>query len=554
MPRYASKVLQHASARTLPLAQIDARLKQAEERRNRPVLVAPEPYTKSYGDFILEVYPRFQFTRHLNRCIDIAQTAVDTEDWRGLLMMPPRHWKSTIFSRFLPAYFLRRFPSSTWAQGAHTKNLAEDFGKAARDYFVASGGALDPSSGSVSRWKVAGTIGGYWGVGVGGGTGLPAHFINIDDPIRDREEAESAAYRRKLYNWISSVMNTRVERGCRKLYTHTRWATADLIGWTIKKVEELERDGNGEAAEPWHVIELPLIAEPIQIALPSVLTREPDTRKPGECLDPDSIYNERWARNMKLNTPDRDWAALYQQRPQPDGGTIFSAQMFRYWVPRGRQGEPGDAVLPERFIRLFASVDCAFKDSPGTDMVAIQLWGQTNEGLWLLDMKNQRMGFSLTLDTIKLLQPAWKFGELAIEDKANGSAVIDSLVQSAAGFIVHAITPDGGKVARANACTPQFTQGRVFFPRFHPLRDTLTAQLLEFPGGSYDDLVDATSQAINFVQGTGPMTVSTVHYGHGSGSMMSADAEILPGMTAEQIKALQELRDHAARFEPGAWQ
>ena len=187
-------------------------------------------------------------------------------------------------------------------------------------------------------------------------------------------------------------------------------------------------------------------------------------------------------------------------------------------------------------------------------MVAMQLWGQTNEGLWLLDMKNDRMSFSTTLDTIKLLQPVWKFGELAIEDKANGPAIVDMLIQSAAGFIVHAITPDGGKTARANACTPQFTQGRVFLPRHHHLTPTLAAQLLEFPGGTYDDLVDATSQAINFVQGTGPMTVSTVHYGHGSGSMIGGDAEILPGMTAEQIKALQELHEHAARFDPGQWQ
>jgi predicted phage terminase large subunit-like protein len=541
MRNLSARILQHASARTLPLAAIDAKIREVEERAKRPVVKPSEPYTKSLGDYIVEVYPKFEFTRHLLRCIDIAQTAVDTEGWRGLLMMPPRHWKTTIFSRFTPGYFLRRFPDLTWAQGAHTKNLAEDFGKAARDYFVSSGGALDPSSGSVSRWKVAGTIGGYWGVGVGGGTGLPAHFINIDDPIRDREEAESAAYRRKLYNWISSVMNTRVERGCRKLYTHTRWATADLIGWTIKKVEELEREGNGDAAEPWHVIELPLIAEPIQIALPSVLTREPDTRKPGECLDPDSIYNEKWARNMKLNTPDRDWAALYQQRPRPDGGTIFSAPMLRFWVPEGVAGEPGDVVVPQRFIRKFNSVDCAFKDNAGSDMVAMTLWGQTNAGLWLLDMKNQRMGFSLTLETIKALYPVWQFGELVIEDKANGPAVVDSLIQSAAGFIVHAVTPDGGKTSRANASTPQFTQGRVFIPRFHPETATLTSQLLEFPGGTYDDLVDATTQAVNFAMGTGPMTVSTVHYGHGSGTMLG-DLEVMPGMTADQIRALDELR------------
>jgi predicted phage terminase large subunit-like protein len=553
MTRSSSRILRYASAQTLPLAQIDARIHEAEERAKRPVAKAPEPYTKSFGDFIAEVYPQFPFTGHTTRLVELGQRVFNAELTRALLMLPPRHYKSTVFSRFGPAYFLRRYPERTWGQGAHTQTLAQEFGQDARDYFVASGGILDPSSAGKGRWSVANALGGYWGAGVGLGTGLPAHFINVDDPIKNRDEAESAAYRRRLYNWWSSVLNTREEPGCIKLITHTRWATADLIGWLIKQVEELERSGDADAAEPWHVIEMPMLAEPIQTAVPATLTREPDEREPGEALDPER-YDEEWARKKRLNTPDRDWAALYQQRPQPDGGTIFSAHMFRFWAPQGRPGEPDDAVLPDRFIRLFASVDCAFKDNPGADMVAMQLWGQTNEGLWLLDMKNDRMSFSTTLDTIKLLQPVWKFGELAIEDKANGPAIVDMLIQSAAGFIVHAITPDGGKTARANACTPQFTQGRVFFPRHHHLRDTLTAQLLEFPGGTYDDLVDATSQAINFVQGTGPMTVSTVHYGHGSGSMIGGDAEILPGMTAEQIKALQELHEHAARFDPGQWQ
>jgi predicted phage terminase large subunit-like protein len=552
MSRHTSQILRHAGGRTLPLAMIDAKIREAEERAKRPVVKPPEPYAKSFGDFILDVHPKFQFTRHTTRLVEIGQRVFDAELTRTLLMLPPRHYKSTIFSRFGPAYFLRRYPERTWGQGAHTQTLAQEFGQDARDYFVASGGILDPSSAGKGRWSVANALGGYWGAGVGLGTGLPAHFLNVDDPIKNRDEAESAAYRRRLYNWWSSVLNTREEPGCIKLITHTRWATADLIGWLIKQVEELERSGDADAAEPWHVIEMPLIAEAIQTPVPATLTREPDDRQPGEALDPER-YDKEWARKKELNTPERDWAALYQQRPAPDGGTIFSTKMLRFWVPEGVPGEPGDVVVPRHFIRKFNSVDCAFKDNPGNDMVAMQLWGQTNAGLWLLDMKNQRMSFSVTLETIKLLHPAWQFGEAVVEDKANGSAVIDSLTQAAVGFTVHAVTPDGGKTARANASTPQFTQGRVFFPRFHPLTPTLTAQLLEFPGGTYDDLVDATTQAVNFTMGTGPMHVSTVHYGHGAGSMLSADLEILPGMTADHIRALEELRLQQAAQSGDGW-
>ena len=472
---------------------------------------AADTYTRSFGDHIAAVYPAFEFTRHTTRLVEIGQRVADGELPRLLLMLPPRHYKSTIFSRFLPSYFLRRYPDRTWGQGAHTQTLAEEFGQAARDYFVASGGALDPSSAGKGRWKVAGSLGGFWGAGVGKGTGLPADFLNVDDPIKNRQEAESAAYRRQLYDWWSTVLNTREEPGAGKLITHTRWADADLIGWLLQQVEDLERDGHADAAEHWHVINMPIIAEPVQVALPALCTREPDDRQPGEALDPDR-FDADWARRKQLNTPVRDWEALYQQRPSPSGGTIFSEAMFRLY----------DAA-PDRFVRRLASLDCTFKDSAGTDMVAMTLWGQDAAGLWLLDIVNQRLDFSGTMDLIAGKREPWQFGELLVEDKANGPAVISTLKRAAAGFIVHAVNPLGGKVARANAATPEFNQGRVWFPRWHPLLPVLTSQLIRFPGDTYDDLVDSVTQAVNFTAGTGPMRVSTVHYGHGSSGQRPPD-------------------------------
>jgi predicted phage terminase large subunit-like protein len=503
---------------TFPAADpITAALARAQLARTQSTAPLSAPYTRSFGDHIAAVYPKFPFTRHNTRLVEIGQRVGTGEIPRLLLMLPPRHFKSTIFSRFLPSWFLRLHPDRTWGQGAHSQPLAEEFGQAARDYFVASGGELDASSAGKGRWKVAGHLGGFWGAGVGKGTGLPAHFINVDDPIKNRQEAESAAYRRQLYDWWSTVLNTREEPGCLKLITHTRWADADLIGWLIQQVEELERDGNADAAEPWHVIQMPMIAEPVQIAVPASLTLEVDDRQPGDVLDPDR-FDAEWARKKRLNTPDRDWAALYQQRPRPDGGTVFSAEMFRYYGTTDRPGELGDGVLPERFARRLASIDCTFKDSAGTDMVAITLWGQDAAGLWLLDIVNQRLDFSATMDTIAALWPTWSFGELLVEDKANGPAVISALKRAAAGFSVHAVNPLGGKVARANAATPQFNQGRVWFPRRHALTATLTSQLVKFPGDTFDDLVDSVTQAVNFVQCTGPMRVTTAHYGRGDGT------------------------------------
>jgi predicted phage terminase large subunit-like protein len=500
----------------MPTLDVAARIAQLDLGQQATSSTPPTaPYTKSFGDYIADVFPAFPFTQHTNRLVAIGQRVVDGEIPRLMVELPPRHYKSTIFSRFLPGYFLRRFPDRTWGQGANTQTLAAEFGEAARDYFLASGGTLHPSSTGKDRWKTAGGLGGFWAAGVGKGTGLPADFLNVDDPIKGREEAESAAYRRQLYNWWSTVLNTREEPGGIKLITHTRWAEADLIGWLLQQVEQLERDGDGDAAEPWHVISLPMIAEPVLKPLPALVTREPDDREPGQALDP-SRYDAEWARKKRLNTPIRDWEALYQQRPTPGKGTIFSAEMFRHYGTTERPGQPGDATMPARFVRRIASIDCTFKDSAGTDMVAFTLWGQDSVGLWLLDMLNQRLDFAGTMDSIAALWPRWAFGELLVEDKANGPAVISTLKRAAAGFTVIAVNPLGGKTARANAATPEFNQGRIWFPRYHPLLTVLESQMVRFPGDSYDDLVDSTTQAINYVQGTGPMRVSTVHYGRGS--------------------------------------
>ena len=108
---------------------------------------------------------------------------------------------------------------------------------------------------------------------------------------------------------------------------------------------------------------------------------------------------------------------------------------------------------------------------------------------------------------------------IMIEDKANGPAIIDTLKREAAGFIVHAVNPMGGKVARAEAAAVQFRQGREFLPRHAPWLSEYPTQLLAFPSGTFDDLVDETSQVLNYCAGTGPMTVSTATYGYGDAAL-----------------------------------
>lgn len=529
------------------------RLQQQEAAAKQRKQVAP--YGESFKSFIQAVYPSFPWTPHTERLVSIGQRIADGELRRVMIELPPRHWKSTIFSRFLPAYYLRRFPHHTVGLGAQTQHFACEFGEDARNYFVASGGILSTTTAGKERWKTHTSLGGMWAAGVGKGTGLPANMLIVDDPIKGREEAESAAHRRKVHNWWDSVLSTREEPGNAVVIIHTRWHELDLIGYILSKNEELERQGLEQLATKWHVISMPAICEAANDikALPRTVTRERDDRQPGEALDP-TRYNEEWCERQRANIPERDWLAIYQQRPTAAGGTVFLREMLRYWIAENSKGDSNDMVRPKQFVRLIASVDCSFKNTAGADMVAMTLWGQDHRGMWLLDLLNQRLSFSGTLETIKALWPTWGFSELLVEDKANGSAVIDSLKREAAGYLVHEVEPLGGKEARANAASVQFKQGKVFIPRSHPLKDVYVSQLLKFPSDAYDDLVDSTTQALNYVAGTGPMRVTTVHFGHGATSVPDVNVEGLAmiGMTPESIARLREARLRAEADEAEA--
>lgn len=494
-------------------------MREVQEARAAEAAIpaAVEPYTKSFREYIADAYPGFPFTRHTLRLIDLAQRFADRELLRLMVELPPRHYKSTIFTRYLPGYCLRRFPDESGGICCHTQDLACQFSENARDIYVASGGILRSSKSGKGEWAGDYGIGYIWTAGIGKGTGHPGHRLFIDDPIKGREQAESAAYRRQVHNWIDSVLSTREEPNNATLYVHTRWHEADAIGYLLSKNLELEKEGLEDDCERWHVVSLPISAVPANDIkpLPATVTREADNRQPGEALDCDR-FDERWIKRKKANTPERDWESIYQQRPSAGKGTIFFRDSIRYYVLPGQKAHEGDILFPEYGIRRLASVDATFKDSAGSDMVGIGLWLQTQEYMFRIDQVNRRMGFNDTLDTLRNLLPAWKFTDLLIEDKANGPAIIDTLKREAKGYIVHAVNPLGGKVARAEAASVQFKQGRILLPRHAPWLSGYVDQLLTFPAGTFDDLVDETTQVINFCAGTGPMTVSTVSYGYGA--------------------------------------
>jgi predicted phage terminase large subunit-like protein len=229
-----------------------------------------------------------------------------------------------------------------------------------------------------------------------------------------------------------------------------------------------------------------------------------DPRQPGEPLWPERFGNLDDHERIKIGCGLYDWNSLYQQHPSVAGGLIFSRE---WW------GSP-DSETRDQFYKkhplemgddmeqLIQSWDCTFKDLASSDYVVGQVWGKRGSERFLLDQVRGKMGVIATMQSIRTLSGKWpKATAKLIEDKANGTAVVEMLRKEIPGMIP--VEPHGGKAVRAQAAVPYIEAGNVFLPvpEHAPWIHEFIEELAEFPSGKHDDQVDSFSQAMSYMQG-----------------------------------------------------
>lgn len=285
------------------------------------------------------------------------------------------------------------------------------------------------------------------------------------DPIKTQEEASSQTTRDKIWREWQSSLSTRLEQAAIVIIIMTRWHEDDLCGRLL----------NSEYGTPlpWEVINLPLEAEESDIL----------GRKVGEPLW--DRYGKDFIAERKQYA--RTFSALYQGRPSAEEGNIIKRHWWKYY-------DKTDKLM--NMIPFYClSVDATFKDSATADKVSIQVWGKLGTNFYLIDRHNARMDFTTTLLAIRnMLSKYPKISAKYVEDKANGSAIINVLNKQIGGFI--GVNPLGGKESRAYSITPYIEAGNVFIPRESWVNEFIE-ECSNFPNGKNDDDVDAMTQAIS---------------------------------------------------------
>jgi len=475
-----------------------------------PILLQAEKGRRNLYEFVLQAWhvlePDTPFVAgfHLRAICEHLQAITEGRMRNLIINVPPGHAKSLLTAVFWPAWVWIDHPEARWLFSTYREPLAtRDSVRCRRliesDWYQERwGGRYQLCGDQNQKNRFENTATGYRVVvPMCAGTGERGDYVVVDDP-HSVEQAESEAERRSAIEWWNGSMATRVNDFTtgHKVVIQQRLHEVDLTG------DLLSKGG-------YELLCLPAEFEPERRCSTSISWTDP-RKKSGDLLWPEKV-SKADLDNVKVSLGSYRYAGQYQQRPSPAEGGIFKRPWWRFWrhthldlppvqvrTPDGELRTIHAIPIPAEFDTVIQSWDMAFKDLATSDYVVGQVWGARKADRFLLDQMRQRMDMPSTKEAVRELSRRWpKAAAKLIEDKANGPAVIQELRHDVSGLIE--INPEGGKIARANAVSPQVESGNVYLPHpaIAPWVEAFIEEAASFPNGRNDDQVDAMTQALN---------------------------------------------------------
>lgn len=415
---------------------------------------------RSLISFTEYTFPQYRTASHHALIAEKLEAVERGEVDRLMIFMPPRHGKSELATKRFPAFALGKDPTRQIIQASYNSDLATDFGRQVRNivatqrYQNVFKTELASDSKAANRWNTA-NGGAYVAAGVGTAvTGRGANILIIDDPLKDREEADSENRREMIWNWYTSTAYTRLMKGGAVILIQTRWHEDDLAG----RLLEAEAKGG----DKWD-----------KLILPAVMSN-------GQALWPQEFDIEALTRIKQAIGP-RDWSALYQQEPSPDEGTFFK----REWFDRHtRIDEPHHFYLCSDYAVTDGDGDFTehgvFAIGASGKIYHVDWWhGQTSSDVWIDEL----------LRLIRKWKPVCAFGEAGVIQRAIEPMLRRRMIETATRCRMEWLSSIHDKATRARGFQSRAAMGEVSL-RDDDNGERILNQLLKFPAGKHDDAVD----------------------------------------------------------------
>lgn len=519
---------------------------QVTREEARKELAKRELARRHLVDFSCYMAPWYRPARHhrlVAEYLELVETYIRTGGMTGigrlLIFEPPRHGKTEQASKHFPAWVLGRNPDKRVILASYGADLAVANSRAVRGmlmderYGPVFGGLgtvdapveLSSDSRSAEAWDLAQPHrGGLVAAGVGGGiTGKGAHLFIVDDPFKNREEAESESARERVWDWWTSTAYTRLENGGAVIGMLTRWHGDDWAGRLLKAM------ASGDPhADRYVVLNLPAVWEEAAAELPEedaetrgggdaetgghgdaesgrvrsfeefqrermlegVWVEREDLlgRKDGEALWPEK-YDAADLERIRANIGEYDFSALYLQNPYAKSGAMFSRENFTIvdappmnTVARVRYWDKAGSKKGDWSVGTLMSIDEA-------GFLTVE---HVARGRWRTHERDQKMREHAEQDAQRLgpVTSTWHYQD-------PGSAGLDSAVatsQKLAGFPVHFEPVTGDKETNAEPWAGACQAGLVRLVR-GGWNESFISEHVAFPKGKFDDQVDSSSGA-----------------------------------------------------------
>ncbi|KZS70065.1 hypothetical protein A4G26_25800 [Mycobacterium kansasii] len=269
--------------------------------------------------------PKFVITPAIRLLSDIAVRTVEQPDQRDIVTTSPRTGKSRLLAIWTSVWALSRNPDLEVVIVSYSDELAQAHSREARriiaEHSDMLGIRLSQDARAVGRWRVEGHAGGLLATGINSGvTGFGADLLVIDDPVKDAQEADSAAHRRRVESEYRSTLAPRVHPGGSTLLVMTRWHPADLAGVLLDSEPDV-----------WRHTNVPAVAE---AGIPDALGRAPGTAMTSVL----GFTADHYAA-ARRTSGERAWYALYEGVPAaPEGGLVKREWLDQWRLPAAPAG------------------------------------------------------------------------------------------------------------------------------------------------------------------------------------------------------------------------
>lgn len=470
---------------------------------------------RSLLDFTLYTKPDYRPNWHHRVLCGYLDRFAAGDLRRLMVFMPPQNGKSELVSRRLPAYLLGRNPDAALITASYSDDLAssmnrdvqriidsEEYARLFPDTTLAGANVPVKARGSYLRnsgiFEIVNHRGVYRSAGRGSGiTGRGFNYGIVDDPLKDREEANSATIREALWSWYTSTFDSRKRKNAGILIIHTRWHEEDLAGRLLKMMQNPD-------ADQWVILNFPAIAED---------ERHPDDpREPGEALWADEFPLEALRKTEVLIGP-YEWASLYQQRPVPAGGGIFK----RDWFKRIPNTPP--------LVHAVRYWDLAMSERTSADYTAGVKLGLAEDGhRYVVDVVHKRIDWGdLPGALAQVMLDDGPGVAQGIEQKGFMSRAIQALNVDPRlhGYQIWGYPVDKDKLTRALPAAAKAAAGVVHLLERH-WTSAFLDELCSFPNGAHDDQVDAFAGAEAMLGDGLNEPMGGIQYGESGGISESA--------------------------------